>query len=67
MTVKQPKNRHSTSAERRSHSPVRLWRVYERAAQKPAITATGFHSSRVSHGATPSAVTAPEITTAGWK
>ena len=65
--MKQPKNRHSTSAARRGHSPVRLRRAYARAAQKPATTATGFHSSSVSHGATPSAVIAPEITTAGWK
>ena len=66
-SVYEPKNSASTSAARRAHNPLRLRRTNARTAKKNATTATGFHRSSASHGAMPSAVSPPEITTAGWK
>lgn len=66
-SVNEPKNRARTSAARRGHTPSRLRLAYARTPKKNASTATGFHSSSASHDDIPSAVSPPEMTTAGWK
>ena len=65
--VNEPKNSASRSASRRGHSPGTVRWTNSRKEKKTAATATGFHSSSDIAGESPSAVSPPEITTAGWK
>ncbi len=63
--MNEPANNASVSAARRATTPVMLRLTYSRETKKNATTATGFHSSSVSVGAMPSAVSPPEITIPG--
>jgi hypothetical protein len=65
--LKEPKNRPSASTARRWSRPLTERWAKARTAKNIPSTATGFHSSSDSQGATPSAEIIPEMAIAGWK